>query len=121
MRFNTLQFSASRFRFAYWLKVPLGSARAGEAKSASIVKERRQYRTLTKRIVDYLVINCKGGVFRNSEIPGFGIRVYPSGRKVYGRNPHPSRPVWTSGSDHRACVKDKRGVLTAVSNGAKTT
>ena len=43
----------------------------------------RQYRTLTKRIVDRLAVNDKDGVFWDSELPGFGVRVYPSGRKVY--------------------------------------
>ncbi len=43
----------------------------------------RQYRTLTKRTVDRLAVNGKDGVFRDSEFPGLGIRVYPTGRKVY--------------------------------------
>ncbi len=43
----------------------------------------RQHRTLTKRIVDRLAVNGKDGVFWDSELPGFGIRVYPTGRKVY--------------------------------------
>ena len=43
----------------------------------------RQYRTLTKRIVDRLAVNGKDAVFWDSDLPGFGIRVYPTGRKVY--------------------------------------
>ncbi|MCY4431843.1 MAG: integrase arm-type DNA-binding domain-containing protein, partial [Rhodospirillales bacterium] len=43
----------------------------------------RQYRTLTKRIVDRLAVNGKDGLFWDSELRGFGIRVYPTGRKVY--------------------------------------
>ena len=43
----------------------------------------RQYRTLTKRIVDRLTVNGKDAVFWDSDLPGFGIRVYPTGRKVY--------------------------------------
>ena len=43
----------------------------------------RQYRTLTKRIVDRLAVNGKDAVFWDSELPGFGIRVYPTGRKIY--------------------------------------
>ncbi len=43
----------------------------------------RQYRTLTKRIVDRLAVNGKDAVFWDSDLPGFGIRVYPTARKVY--------------------------------------
>ena len=43
----------------------------------------RQYRTLTKRIVDRLAVHSKDAVFWDSDLPGFGIRVYPTGRKVY--------------------------------------
>ena len=42
-----------------------------------------QYRTLTKRIVDRLVVDDKDAVFWDRELPGFGLRVYPSGAKVY--------------------------------------
>ena len=43
----------------------------------------RQSRTLTKRIVDRLAVNGKDAVFWDSELPGFGIRVHSTGRKVY--------------------------------------
>ena len=43
----------------------------------------RHYRTLSKRIVDRLAVNDKDAVFRDRELPGFGLRVYPSGAKVY--------------------------------------
>ena len=43
----------------------------------------RQYRTLTKRIVDRLAVDDKDTVFWDRELPGFGLRVYPSGAKVY--------------------------------------
>ncbi len=43
----------------------------------------RQYRTLSKRIVDRLAVDGKDAVFWDRELPGFGVRVYPSGRKVY--------------------------------------
>ena len=43
----------------------------------------RQYRTLTKRIVDRLEVDDKDAVFWDRELPGFGLRVYPSGAKVY--------------------------------------
>ena len=44
---------------------------------------KRQYRTLSKRIVDRLTVNGKDAIFWDSDLPGFGVRVYPSGRKVY--------------------------------------
>ena len=43
----------------------------------------KQYKTLSKRTVDRLVVNGRDAVFWDREIPGFGIRVYPSGAKVY--------------------------------------
>ncbi len=43
----------------------------------------RQYRTLTKRTVDRLSVNGKDAVFWDNELPGFGVRVYPSGKKVF--------------------------------------
>ena len=43
----------------------------------------RQYRTLTKRIVDGLSVHGKDAVFWDHELPGYGVRVYPSGVKVY--------------------------------------
>ena len=41
------------------------------------------YRTLSKRVVDRLAVDDKDGVFWDRELPGFGLRVYPSGAKVY--------------------------------------
>lgn len=43
----------------------------------------RQTRKLTKRTVDRLAVDGKDTVFWDRDLPGFGIRVYPSGRKVY--------------------------------------
>ena len=43
----------------------------------------RQTRKLTKRVVDRLSVDGKDTVFWDRDLPGFGIRVYPSGRKVY--------------------------------------
>ncbi len=43
----------------------------------------RQFRTLTKRTVDRLSVNGKDAVFWDNDLPGFGVRVYPSGRKVF--------------------------------------
>ena len=42
-----------------------------------------QYRTISKRTVDGLSVADKDAVFWDRELPGFGVRVYPSGAKVY--------------------------------------
>ena len=43
----------------------------------------RQYRKLSKRVVDRLAVDGKDTVVWDRDLPGFGVRVYPSGRKVY--------------------------------------
>ncbi len=42
-----------------------------------------QHRTLSKRIIDRLSVDDKDTVFWDRDLPGFGVRVYPSGAKVY--------------------------------------
>ena len=42
-----------------------------------------QYRTISKRTVDGLSVADKDAVFWDRELLGFGVRVYPSGAKVY--------------------------------------
>ena len=42
-----------------------------------------QYRTLSKRVVDRLSVNGKDGIFWDPDLAGFGVRVYPSGKKVF--------------------------------------
>ena len=42
-----------------------------------------EYRSLSKRIIDRLSVDDKDTVFWDRDLPGFGIRVYPSGAKVY--------------------------------------
>ena len=44
---------------------------------------KRQYRTLNKRMVDGLSVDGKDAVFWDRDLPGFGVRVYPSGAKVF--------------------------------------
>ena len=44
---------------------------------------RLQYRTISKRTVDRLSAEGKDAVFWDRELSGFGVRVYPSGTKVY--------------------------------------
>ena len=41
------------------------------------------YRTLSKRTVDRLSVDDKETVFRDRGLSGYGVRVHPSGRKVY--------------------------------------
>ena len=41
-----------------------------------------QYRTLSKR-VDRLSVNGKDAIFWDRDLAGFGVRVYPSGKKVF--------------------------------------
>ena len=43
----------------------------------------RQYRTLSKRTVDALSVDGKDAIFWDRDLPGFGVRVYPSGKKVF--------------------------------------
>ena len=42
-----------------------------------------EYCGLSKRIIDRLSVDDKDTVFWDRDLPGFGIRVYPSGAKVY--------------------------------------
>ena len=56
----------------------------------------RQEHTISKRTVDALSAQGKDAVIWDRELPGFGVRVYPSGRKVYivqSRGPRGSRRV----------------------------
>ena len=39
--------------------------------------------TISKRTVDGLSVEAKEAVFWDRELPGFGVRVYPSGSKIY--------------------------------------
>ena len=42
-----------------------------------------QSKTISKRTVDSLTVDDKDAVFWDSELQGFGVRVYPSGTKIY--------------------------------------
>ena len=42
-----------------------------------------KYRTISKRTVDALSVEDRDAVFWDDRIPGFGVRVYPSGSKMY--------------------------------------
>ena len=43
----------------------------------------RDARKLTKRTVDALAVDGRDAVFWDRDLPGFGVRVYRTGRKVY--------------------------------------
>ena len=42
-----------------------------------------QFRSLSKRVVDRLSVNGKDAIFWDRDLAGFGVRVYPSGKKVF--------------------------------------
>ena len=44
---------------------------------------RKNLNKLTKRSVDALRVEGKDAIFWDRDLPGFGVRVYPTGRKVY--------------------------------------
>ena len=44
---------------------------------------KRSELTISKRTVDGLAVEGKEAIFWDRELPGFGVRVYPSGRKIY--------------------------------------
>ena len=44
---------------------------------------KRSELTISKRTVDGLSVESKEAVFWDRDLPGFGVRVYPSGSKIY--------------------------------------
>ena len=61
---------------------------------------RRSELTISKRTVDGLSVEGKDAVFWDRDLPGFGVRVYPSGRKIYvvqSRGPRGIRRVSLGG------------------------
>ena len=56
----------------------------------------RQERTISKRTVDALSVEDRDTIFWDRDLQGFGVRIYPSGQKVYvvqSRGPRGSRRV----------------------------
>ncbi len=43
----------------------------------------RQYRNLSKSVVEGLSVDDKDAIFWDRKVVGFGVRVYPSGKKIY--------------------------------------
>ena len=55
----------------------------GRTRIRGYAMPRRQERVITKRTVDALSVEHRDAVFWDRDLPGFGIRVYPSGLKKY--------------------------------------
>ena len=78
---------------------------AGELQSPG-TRTVTKYRTISKRTVDGLSVEDKDAVFWDRELPGFGVRVYPSGSKVF--------VVQTrTGGKSKRITLGRHGVLTA--------
>ena len=81
MCFDASRFPASRFRNAHAKMPHLAATRSARRHDSPYRRDedipRRQYRTLSKRIVDRLAVNGEAAVFWDREPPGFGVRVYP--------------------------------------------
>ena len=73
-----------------------------------------QYRTISKRTVDGLSVAEKDAVFWDRELPGFGVRVYPSGSKVYVVQ------CRTNGKSRRVTL-GRHGIISADQAGRKAT
>ena len=72
---------------------------------------RRQERVITKRTVDALSVEDRDAVFWDRDLPGFGIRVYPSGLKKYvvqSRGPGGSKRA-TLGRHGKLTADEARG------------
>ena len=71
---------------------------------------------ITKRAVDALEVEDRDAVFWDRDLPGFGVRVYPSGRKVYvvqARGPCGPRRA-TVGRHGKLVADDARGKAAAM-------
>ena len=77
---------------------------------------RRAELTISKRTVDGLAVEGKDAVFWDRELAGFGVRVYPSGRKIYvvqSRGPGGSKRI-TLGRHGEFTVEQARKEAVAV-------
>ena len=67
--------------------------------------------TISKRAVDALSVEDRDAVFWDRDLPGFGVRVYPSGRKIYvvqSRGPAGIRRVSLGPHGELACEKARK-------------
>ena len=77
---------------------------------------RRAELTISKRTVDRLAVEGRDAVFWDRELAGFGVRVYPSGRKIYvvqSRGPGGSKRI-TLGRHGELTVEQARKQAVAV-------
>ena len=77
---------------------------------------RRAELTISKRTVDGLAVEGRDAVFWDRELAGFGVRVYPSGRKIYvvqSRGPGGSKRI-TLGRHGELTVEQARKQAVAV-------
>ena len=78
---------------------------------------KRQETTITKRTVDALSVEGRDAVFWDRDLPGFGIRVYPSGLKKYvvqSRGPGGSRRVTLGRHGETSAEQARRGAAEAI-------
>ena len=75
---------------------------------------RLEYRTISHRTVDALPVGDKDAVYWDRKLQGFGVRVYPSGSKVY--------VVQTrAGGKSKRVAIGRHGVITSEQTRAKAT
>ena len=89
MRSNTHEFDVTRLRDAH-------GAMLKPAKGNAVPK--RHERVISKRLVDALSVEDKDAIFWDLDLPGFGVRVYPSGTKSFIVN-YRAGDSWRSGRE----------------------
>ena len=98
--------------------------------SSGVARERRKILmpkrgelTISKRTVDALSVESRDTVFWDRDLPGFGVRVYPSGRKIFvvqSRGPAGIRRVSLGRHGELACEQARnraRAVIDCIKQG----
>ncbi len=78
---------------------------------------KRSELTISKRTVDGLSVEGKDAVFWDRDLPGFGVRVYPTGRKIYvvqSRGPGGIRRVSLGRHGELAAERARKQAATAI-------